>query len=91
MKVNFLNLTKEISINNNELVKGINSLDYDERLEIAAGINVEVFTIPENKRLLFEAADKLLESDLNTIDKAILSNFFHEQIKKLKEEILTGS
>ena len=67
-----------------EMIKGINELDYKDRRFILANIKLET-DLHKNKVLLYNAVNQINECSLTLEQRAILLNFYQQQIKFLKE------
>lgn len=67
-----------------EWIKGINELDYQDRRFILSNIELDT-KLHSNKVLLYNAVNKINEYPLTLEQRAILLNFYRQQIKFLKE------
>lgn len=90
LKIEFLNLIKNASIEVPELISGINeTLTFRERVDLRAGINIDTETINDKKTSMMLAINDLLNCELTFKDLAII----HSELKicVLKVERITSS
>ena len=67
-----------------EMLKGINKLNYMDRRFILANIELDT-DLHKNKVLLYNSVNKINEYELTLEQRAILLNFYNQQIKFLKK------
>ena len=67
-----------------EMLKGINKLDYKNRRFILANIELDT-NLHKNKVLLYNCVNKISEYPLTIEQRAVLINFYNQQVKFLKE------
>lgn len=84
IKVRYLNLEKDLTISNSELIKGINSLDLDERLEIATGIDLNADSVKDKKILAVKSMNDLIKNiDIGSVP--ILASYLNTKLVVLEK------
>jgi len=72
INVEWINLTKQITISNKELIKNINVMDSNDKMSILIGILEKLEDNPELLSGVFHLLNKVKKEDLTILQKGLL-------------------